>query len=151
MNTLTSDHLAAAAAGKSALARLLRQASVLREQNDTAGAARLEANEIPATVRSIRLAHGPDALPDAELQAMMVAEDQRVVEAVILAKLLISQLVVTSPVISERGRSNSARSMPEPVAPKTMAGPPAISDMLDAMLAAERTGRRPAPAIHRES
>ena len=137
--------------GKPALARLLRQASVLHEQNDDAGAALLTANEIPAMVRAIRLAHGPAALPDGELQEMMVAEDQRVVEAVVLAKLLIAQLVVPLPVISGRSRSNSARSMPDPVISKAMAGPPAISDMLDAMLAAERSGRRSAPANPSES
>ena len=151
MNTPTISHHAADAAQKSDLARLLRQASVLREQSDPVRASRLEANEIATVVREIREAHGQGALPEGELQAMVAQEERRVAEAVILAKILISQLVGYFPAPAGPGPASPVRAAAEPVAAKTAAGPPAISDMLDAMLAAERTGRRPSPAFHHES
>ena len=147
----TSRPISAAAEQISELARLLRRVGVLRAQGDAARGVSLEAIEISALVREIREQHGPDALSEDQLQAMRATEERRVAEAGILAELLIPRLVVALPAMAEPGRSIPARSMAEPAARPLMAGPPAISDMLDAMLAAERTSRRPTPAIHRES
>jgi hypothetical protein len=134
------------------VARVIRQICLLREQGDVAQAARLQENELAVAVRDLRLAHGPAVLPEAELQAMFAAEDQRVAEAVILSELLIPRLVESWPV--HAGPATGRRSVPAspPSAARApAAGPPAIPDLLDAMLAAERTGRHPSPATHRES
>ena len=136
------------------IARVVRQICLLREQGDAAQAARLQENDLADAVRDLRLAHGPAVLPEAELQAMFAAEEQRVAEAVILSELLIPRLVESWPVHSGPVRSAASRpgrESPSVAAPAPAAGPPAIPDLLDAMLAAERPGRRPSPATHRES
>jgi hypothetical protein len=145
-----SIELQSAAAG---VARVVRQICLLREQGDTPQAAQLQENELADAVRDLRLAHGPAVLPDTELQAMFAAEERRVAEAVILSELLIPRLVENWPAEPRPPRSGGLRSSPAsaPVAVAPPAGPPAIPDLLDAMLAAERPGRRPPPATHRES
>lgn len=140
------------------LARLVRQVCLLREQGDAAGAVRVQEKEFATAVRDIRLAEGPEALPESELRAMFATEEQRVAEAVILSELLIPQLVGSWPSISDLDRPGTTRSAPRALpasapapAPTPAAGPPTIPDLLDAMLAAERTGRRRPPATKRES
>ena len=146
-----SIELQSAAAG---VARVVRQICLLREQGDASQATRLQENELAVAVRDLRLAHGPAVLPEGELQAMFAAEERRVAEAVILSELLLPRLVESWPARSGSLRSAASRagreSPPVPT-PAPAAGPPAIPDLLDAMLAAERTGRRPSPATHRES
>jgi hypothetical protein len=138
------------------VARLIRQVFVLREQGDHAGAARLEENEIPTAVRDHRLAHGPDALPDAELRALYAIEEQRVAEAAILSELLIPRLVKMLPAPAGpaplgNNRSTVRTSTVISGTVLTPPGSPAISDLLDAMLAAERSGRQPVAAGKHES
>lgn len=122
------------------IARVIRRVCLLREQGDAAGAARLQENEMASAIRDIRLQLGPDALPESELRTIIATEERRVADAVILSELLVPQLVEVLPAAS--GRPSS---MTQPVSiaarPVPPAGPPAISDLLDAMLAAERTGR----------
>jgi hypothetical protein len=132
------------------LARLVRQVCLLREQGDAAGAVRVQEKEFATAVRDIRLAEGPEALPESELRAMFATEEQRVAEAVILSELLIPQLVGSWPSISNLDRPGTTRSAPGALpasapAPTPAAGPPTIPDLLDAMLAAERPGRRRPP------
>ncbi len=135
------------------IARLIRQVCLLREQGDPAQAARLLENEVATAVRDFRLAQGPGVLPESELAAMFTTEERRVAEAVILSELLLPRLVGFLPETSGAGQPGQVRPKPgsRPVAATTVAGPPAIPDLLDAMLAAGRTGRRPAPATKRES
>ncbi len=75
------------------VARVVRQICLLREQGDAVQAARLQENELAGAVRDLRLAQGPSALPEAELQAMFALEERRVAEAAILSELLIPRLV----------------------------------------------------------
>jgi hypothetical protein len=137
------------------IARLIRQVCLLRERGDAVRATQLHDTGLATAVRDFRLAHGPAALPESELRAMFATEERRVAEAVILSELLLPRLVECFPDGSGTTRSPAARSTPgvssfAPV-PSSLAGPPTISDLLDAMLAAERHNRPPAPATRRES
>lgn len=119
-------------------------------------AARLEETDLAAAVRNLRLAHGPETFSDGELRELFDAEERRVAEAVILSSLLIPRLVASWPAASFAAQpAGGPRTMPAPLPaarrPGPAAGPPAIPDLLDAMLAAERPGRRPVPANPRES
>jgi hypothetical protein len=133
------------------IARVVRQICLLREQGELLRATRLQEDELPAAVRDLRLAHGPEVLAESELRALFAAEERRVGDAVILAELLLPRLVGNWPASSAGARP------PVSLPPAASRGPapagsvPAIPDLLDAMLAAERTGRRPAPAVKRES
>lgn len=134
------------------ITRCVRHICLLREQNNVAEAERLEKNDFANALRDLRFAHGPEVLPETELRAMFVAEQKRVVDAVILSELLIPQLVKTfTPsagliqskpvsVISAVARESS---IPIPVAAAAVGVSPMIADLLDAMLASERGGRRP--------
>ncbi len=132
------------------IARLVRQICLLREQGDAGRAAQLQENDLTAAVRNLRATHGAEILPEPGLQALFAAERQRVAEAVLLAELLIPQLLGSRPV--PRPAAAITAVTPRPAAPRPPdAGPPAITDLLDAMLAAERAGRRPSPLSTRES
>lgn len=151
MLTTLSTNLEPPAAGRVAgITRLMRRICLLREQGDDAQAARLHEHDLPAAVRELRAAHGTEALSEAELRTLFAAEEQRVAEAVVLAELLIPQLTGPRPPVPAR----AVPAAPVPARPRAPAadarGSPAIPDLLDAMLAAERTGRRPAPASSRE-
>ena len=135
------------------VARIVRQICLLREQGDVTQAMQLQENALAEAVRDLRLAHGPAALPEAELQAMFATEERHVLEAVILSELLIPGLVESWQANSPPARPAGARARSEPSRPAAkapVAASPAIPDLLDAMLAAERTGRRPSPASPRE-
>jgi hypothetical protein len=150
LNLSSTSQSATADARMTGLTRLVRRICLLREQGDAAQAGRLHEQEFATALRDLRLAQGPDVLPEKELRALFEQEEQRVAEAVILSELLIPRLVEGWPAVSGPRSAGPARApAPRPVAPA--AGPPAIPDLLDAMLAAERNGRRPAPANQRES
>lgn len=131
------------------LTRLMRRICLLREQGDAVRASALQTNELAEAVRELRAAHGAEALSDDELRRLFAVEEQRVAEAVVLAELLIPQLVGGRP----PAPAKPVAAPPAPARPRAPASPgsPAIPDLLDAMLAAERPGRRPAPALARES
>lgn len=124
-----------------ALSRLIRHVCLLRECGEAARAAQLHDRELANAVRDLRLAHGPEALPESELRAMFATEERRVAEAVILSELLVPRLVAGGIPAAAAGPRPSVQ--PPSGAPRVgpPAGPPVISDLLDAMLAAERTGR----------
>lgn len=150
LNTLPTNLEPSAAGRVAGITRLMRRICLLREQGDAAQAARLQEHDLATAVRELRAAHGAEALPDEELGRLFAAAEQRVAEAVVLAELLIPQLVGGRPPIPVKSipaSSAPARSRTVEAAP----GSPAIPDLLDAMLAAERTGRRPSPASSRES
>jgi len=133
------------------LSRLVRQICLLREQGDPAGAARLQEKDLATAVADMRQAHGAAALPDDALAALFAREAQRVSEALLTAELMVARLAeLWSPlpavVRTASGPAGSASARSLPAAP---AGPPAITDLLDAMLAAERTSTRLAPALNR--
>jgi hypothetical protein len=132
--------------------RIVRQICLLREQGDVAQAARMQDNELATAVRDLRLAHGPEAFSDGELHELFVAEERRVTEAVILSELLLPRLLASWPAASAaRGPRPVSAPLPAIRRPEPAAGSPAIPDLLDAMLAAERPGRRLVPANPRES
>lgn len=137
------------------IARLIRQVCLLRECGEAFRAAQLHDGELADAVRDYRLAHGPAALPESELRTMFALEDHRVAEAVILSELLLPRLVQRFPDGPGLSRSPAVRATPGAPTlapgPSSVAGPPAITDLLDAMLAAERHHRPPAPATRRES
>ncbi len=150
LNTLSTNLEPPVAGRVAGITRLMRRICLLREQGDAGQAARLREHDLAAAVRELRAAHGAEALSDDDLRALFAAEEQRVAEAVVLAELLIPQLV--------GGRAPApAKSVPaapvpaHPRVPAAPPGPPGIPDLLDAMLAAERNGRRPSPAASRES
>lgn len=136
------------------LARLIRRICVLREQGDVAGAARLEENQLATAVRDCRLAQGPDALPEGELQAMLATEERRVAEAAIMAELLAPRLAGAWPAASGPAVAVSPRTAtfsPPSARANAPPGSPAIPDLLDAMLAAERNSRRLPATVKPES
>jgi len=133
------------------LARLARRICVLREQGEAAAAARLESSEFATAVRDIRLAEGPDSLPEGELQAIFAVEEKRVADAAVLAELLAPRLVTafaSFSAMAPRPRENVAATRSEAVpfsrAAEPAAGSLAIPDLLDAMLAADSAARRQA-------
>lgn len=152
LNDYPSSDRPAAAEGLAGIIRLIRRICLLREQGATAQANRLQAGELTAAVAEFRLWNGPDNLTEEKLCALFVSETELVREAMVLAEILAPQLVKLLPLAASAG--------PAPVFPTVLPdkpfrplpdGPPAISDLLDAMLAAERPGRRSAPSTHRES
>lgn len=132
------------------IARLIRQVCLLRERGEPFRATQLHDRELADAVRDYRLAHGPAALPESELRTMFATEEHRVAEAVILSELLLPRLVECFPDGTGAVRSTPGAPLIAP-GPSSVAGPPTISDLLDAMLAAERHNRPPAPATRRES
>ncbi|MBL9214441.1 MAG: hypothetical protein JNG83_03090 [Opitutaceae bacterium] len=128
------------------VARLIRRVCLLREQGEVADAEKLQAGELARAIRDHRLQHGPDSLPESELRELYVVEARRAADALALAELLIPQL--TRQPTAARTRSEAV-AIPVPMPPAVRmpeAGVPAIPDLLDAMLAAERKARRPMPA-----
>jgi hypothetical protein len=145
-------HLPADAKSLTGITRCIRRICLLLEQDNAAEAARLEQNEFANALRDIRLALGPDALPESELRAMFAAEEKRVADAVVLSELLIPELIKSLPAAPAfppptRPGSLSASGLDSPTPfPRAAAAAgvsPIIADLLDAMLASERTGRRP--------
>ena len=104
-------------------------------------------NELASAVREIRLAEGPEALPEGELQVIFANEERRVADAVVLAELLIPQLAGSTPTANGAGsppREPGRRAPVDVFSPVAdpAAGSPAIPDLLDAMLAADAAARR---------
>ncbi len=135
---------------KSGIVRLIRQICVFREQGDMIAAGRLRENDLAGAVDEFRRRHGAEALPDQDLLDLFAAEERRVADAVILSELLLPRLLAAlSAARTDAVTRPVARSLPSDARPAAIpAGPPAISDLLDAMLAAERSGRLSAVAPH---
>jgi hypothetical protein len=134
-----------------AIVRLVRRICLLREQGNPAEAGRLQVGELADAVRDFRLEFGPASLPDEKLCAMFVSEAEHIAEAMVLAELLAPQLARLCPAAGPSRTPQFAASPAATPAPRGAPdGSPAITDLLDAMLAAERTGRRPPSANHRD-
>jgi hypothetical protein len=132
----------------SAVGRLVRRICLARALDQPAEGARLEQEELPAAVHQFQLVHGLAALPESELRAIFTREEQRVADAMILSELLVPTLLKALSVPpAAPGPVPSSSPWREPSAPRPnsaapVGGSPAIPDLLDAMLAAELTGRR---------
>lgn len=129
---------------------LIRQFWIFREQGNTTAAGRLLEGDFSNALDEFRRRHGPEALPDQELLILFAAEERRVADAVALGEWLLPRLLAALPPVQPDAVVRPvARSLPADSRPATIpAGPPAISDLLDAMLAAERPGRLSAVAPH---
>ncbi len=125
----------------------MRQICLLREQGDTAGALRLQENDLATVVEEIRRTPGTDALRDEDLAALFAQEAQRVAEATLTAEIMIHRLaeIWSSPPAAAPQRREATAARETVTARPVPAGPPVISDLLDAMLALERTSTRPTP------
>ena len=141
------------AVGAASLARLIRRICLLREQGNHPGAEQLETGPLAAAVREFRTTHGPEALPESELQAMFALEEKQVIAAAIISELLLPQLVESMTTANSAGPNRPAAVFHPRVSPPAVsraaasaAGPPVITELLDAMLAAER---RPSPGLKR--
>jgi hypothetical protein len=151
LNDYPSSDRPAAAEGLAGIIRLIRRVCLYREQGEAASASRLQSGELASAVAEYRLWHKPESLTEEQICALFVNETEHVREAMVLAEIMAPQLA--------RLLSPSAP-LPVPVFPSVPPGraavrpladgPPAITDLLDAMLAAERPGRHSAPGNHRE-
>lgn len=135
------------------LSRLVRQICLLREEGDAAEATRLQEKDLAFAVAEVRRVQGVDAFPDNALVALFERETQRVAEALLTAEILIERLTQRwAPVagVTASPREASAPRVPQHSRPapaaQVSAGPPVITDLLDAMLASERPSTRLSPA-----
>lgn len=132
------------------VSRLIRRICLLREQGSAGEAERLEREELPMAWPAVT---ADEAAQADLLQRIFSRETERAADAAALSELLLPHLLarLTPPAIPGRGTP----SRPDPglpaapvVRPAVSAGSPAIPDLLDAMLAAERSNRRPlAPSM----
>ena len=130
------------------LSRLVRRICLLQEQGDTAEAGRLQQGDLVAAIGDFRRTQGADALPEEKLMALFAAERERVAEALLTAELLIQRLTAIWPSAPAAQPTVREPTVVEVRAPTRLipAQPPVISDLLDAMLASERTSTRLSPA-----
>ena len=127
-----------------AISRLVRRVCLLREQGELSEADEVESTRLVELIHALRESSGPAAFTDQQLEGIYEVERERAANANALCEILIPLL--------QDAKSLPPRSAPiarEPVKvtiPSRPASPPdgipGITDMLDAMLAAERTGRR---------
>lgn len=151
VNPPVSNFRSAGADRLAGLARLARRICVLRERGEGVAADQLEKNEFGNMVRDIRLAEGPDAVPESELRVVFATEERRVADAAVLAELLAPQLAA---VVAKESRTAAHVHQPATASPYEIptifsrtpepatAGSTAIPDLLDAMLAADGAARR---------
>lgn len=132
-----SPRLSDTATGR--LSRLVRRICLLRELGDEEGANALEENELGSLAQS---ADGPPASREL-LDAIFAAESERAAETAMLAELIVARLTRFSSgraalavVTSDGAAATDSEPMARP------AGPPAIADLLDAMLAQDRPAAR---------
>lgn len=122
--------------------RLIRRVCVLREQGGNTEANRLQAGELATAVTEFRRGHGPESLTEEKVCALFMSETELVREAVVLAEIMAPQLARLLPVVQSRTEPVFPAIPTERARVRVLPdGPPAISDLLDAMLAAERPGR----------
>jgi hypothetical protein len=132
------------------LIRLIRRVCILREQDQLTEAQQVEESDLANTVRDLRLEQGPGALSEEALRELFLVESRRVADAAVISELLIPRLVQVLPTAAGSVRARPVHvSAPARGAP--LAGPPGITDLLDAMLAAERPGHRSSAAVQPES
>lgn len=146
LNDLPSDGRLAEAERLAGIIRLIRRICLLREQGGTAEANRLQAGELVAAVAEFRLWHGPGNLTEEKICALFVNETELVREAMVLAHIMAPDLATLAsphqpaeaPVFPPVRPLGSIKPFPD--------GPPAIGDLLDAMLAAKPPQSKAPPA-----
>ena len=140
----SSSHRTVDADRVAAISRLVRKVCLLREQGDVSGADGIESTQLADAVRSLREDSGGEGLPEVELREIYAVERKRVADADALCELLVPRLQGFAP--STATSTPTVRSTVLTVTSSRPAssteGSPGIPELLDAMLAAERTGRR---------
>lgn len=134
-----------------AIIRLIRRICLLRQRGGVAEANRLQAGELVAAVAEFRLWHGPASLTDEKICALFMNETESVREAMVLAEIMAPNLATLAsphqpaeaPVFPPVRPLGSIKPFPD--------GPPAIGDLLDAMLAAKPPQPQEPPAGERRS
>lgn len=127
--------------------RMIRRICLLREDGEMLDAKRVEDAELLPAVEAFRKARGEEALPEKALEEIYAIETRRVADAGVLCELLVPRLVARLPGLAMAGAVAGAVNV-APVSRAAAAtvpspgGPPAIPDLLDAMLAADRAGAR---------
>jgi hypothetical protein len=123
--------------------RMVRRICVLREDGEMLDARRVEEGELLPAVEAFRKARGEEALPEPALQEIFAIETRRVADAGVLCELLVPRLAARLPTFAVAGAINAApvTRVPSAAVPAP-GGPPAIPDLLDAMLAADRASAR---------
>jgi hypothetical protein len=125
------------------IVRLVRRICLYREQGDAGRAERLQADELVSAVAAYRLWHGPDSLTDEKLWAIFVSEAEHVREAIAFASMVVPDLVRIVPA-TDAEPEPVFRPLPKPGSLKPFPdNPPAITELLDAMLAAQPRDERP--------
>jgi hypothetical protein len=150
VSELSSSDSAAAAEDLTGIIRLIRRICLLREQGEAGRAGRLHADELVAAIAKYRLWHGPESLTDEKLCVLFVNETEHVREAMALAAVLAPELV---PLVAPEG-SVEAEPVFAPIRPLGSVrpfpgGPPAIRELLDALLTAKASERRDSSAQRR--
>ena len=127
-----------------AISRLVRRVCLLREQGELSEAREFESTQLADAVRTYREASGAEALTESQLHEMFLIEGGRAADASALCELLIPRLtaVLSAPAPHEQRPRRVAAPPPLKRETSPEGGHPDISELLDAMLAAERTGRR---------
>jgi len=142
---LGADDLATNLEGdRDRLVRLVRRLCLLREQGHSAEAAQLEATGLPPLLKAFGIGAGSTASARDALAEIYAAEKERVANAVVLAELIAAQLDRSHPAVAPAGRAaNPFPPLPADIsAGEVPAGSPAIPDLLDAMLAHDRSAAR---------
>lgn len=127
--------------------RLVRRVCLLREDGEMLRARRFEQDELQPAIASYRKMQGDEALPERALTEIFAIEERRVADADALCELLVPRLAARLPSAISTGNNPVAPVSRTPaVAVSAAAGPPAIPDLLDAMLALDRASARPKAA-----
>ena len=131
---------------RDSIVRLVRRICLLNEQGRSAEAARLETTELAAALKAAREAGGAGDVAQEILTEIYAIEKERSANAVVLSELIVAQLheylFAAGP--SRRTAFTTAANSPPaaPAAGPASGGSPAIPDLLDAMLAHDRSAAR---------
>ncbi|HUG09614.1 MAG TPA: hypothetical protein VMM36_01300 [Opitutaceae bacterium] len=127
-----------------AISRLVRRVCLLREQGELAEAREFESTQLADAVRTYREDSGAEGLTESQLHEMFSVEGGRAADASALCELLIPRLTAMLPAQAPHEQRPRRVAAPPPLKREASpeGGSPDIPELLDAMLAAERTGRR---------
>jgi hypothetical protein len=136
---------------------------VLRERGQHEEAEDLRSRELPGLLASIRSPSDTNASVEAQLEAILTREEDRVANAMVLAELLAPLLTQASARVPELTPiliPTPEPSAPEPRPPQFVAPPPSpaparpagsIADFIDEMIAQETAPAEAAPASRRRA
>ena len=121
---------------------LIRRICLLREQGEVARAEQLQAGELAEALTALREADGPEACSAVAVAQVFAREEERIADAQVLAELLAPRLGAARPATTAPLPAAAPPPSPPGRAPGVPAESLSIPDLLDAMLAAERTSPR---------